>query len=49
VNFLMDEGADRVRTSYRGNYDRLPRIKNRYDPANLFHVNQNIRPADGES
>ncbi|GAA3435132.1 FAD-binding oxidoreductase [Kutzneria kofuensis] len=46
VNFLMDEGQDRVRASYRGNYDRLARIKRRYDPDNLFHVNQNIRPAE---
>jgi hypothetical protein len=46
VNFLMDEGEDRVRAAYRGNYDRLAQIKSRYDPENTFHVNQNIRPAD---
>jgi FAD/FMN-containing dehydrogenase len=45
VNFLMDEGSDRVRASYRGNYDRLRQVKRRYDPTNLFHVNQNIPPA----
>ena len=46
VNFLMnDEPRDRVRASYRGNYDRLAEIKSHYDPANLFHINQNIRPA----
>ena len=45
VNFLMDEGSDRVRASYRGNYERLRQIKRRYDPTNLFHVNQNIQPA----
>jgi FAD/FMN-containing dehydrogenase len=45
VNFMMDEGADRVRASYRGNYERLASIKRRYDPDNLFHVNQNIPPA----
>ena len=45
VNFLMDEGEDRVRTSYLGNYDRLAQVKARYDPENLFHVNQNIPPA----
>ena len=45
VNFLMDEGQDRVRASYRGNYDRLAQVKQRYDPDNTFHVNQNIRPA----
>jgi FAD/FMN-containing dehydrogenase len=45
VNFMMQEGADRVRAAYRGNYDRLARIKERYDPDNIFHINQNIRPA----
>lgn len=44
VNFLMNEGQDRIRASYRGNYDRLVLIKDRYDPGNLFHVNQNILP-----
>ena len=45
VNFLMDEGQDRVRAAYGGNYDRLAQVKRRYDPDNTFHVNQNIRPA----
>jgi FAD/FMN-containing dehydrogenase len=45
VNFMMDEGADRVRASYRGNYDRLAEVKGRYDPGNVFHINQNIPPA----
>ncbi|HEU5420979.1 MAG TPA: FAD-binding oxidoreductase [Streptosporangiaceae bacterium] len=45
VNFLMEEGQDRVRASYRGNYDRLAQVKARYDPNNVFHVNQNIEPA----
>jgi FAD/FMN-containing dehydrogenase len=45
VNMMMDEGQERVRASYRDNYDRLARIKAEYDPANLFRVNQNIQPA----
>jgi FAD/FMN-containing dehydrogenase len=45
VNFLMEEGQDRVRAAYRGNYDRLARIKRRCDPDNIFHINQNIQPA----
>jgi FAD binding domain/Berberine and berberine like len=45
VNMIMDEGEERVRQSYRGNYDRLARIKSQYDPDNVFRVNQNIRPA----
>lgn len=44
VNFLMDEGADRVRDSYGANYPRLVSIKRHYDPSNVFHVNQNIPP-----
>ena len=46
VNFLDDEGQERVRTSYRENYDRLAEIKGRYDPTNLFHLNQNIKPVE---
>jgi FAD/FMN-containing dehydrogenase len=44
VNMMMDEGEDRVRASYRDNHDRLARVKESYDPANLFRVNQNIVP-----
>jgi FAD/FMN-containing dehydrogenase len=44
VNMMMDEGQERVRASYRDNYDRLARIKAAYDPDNVFHVNQNIQP-----
>jgi FAD/FMN-containing dehydrogenase len=45
VNMMMDEGQERVRASYRDNYDRLARIKSEYDPDNTFRVNQNIQPA----
>ena len=44
VNFMMDEGEDRVKASYGKNYDRLTKIKKKYDKANLFRVNQNIKP-----
>jgi hypothetical protein len=45
INFMGDEGQDRVRASYLGNYDRLAQVKARYDPQNFFHINQNIPPA----
>jgi FAD/FMN-containing dehydrogenase len=45
VNMMMEEGDDRVRASYGANYDRLAQVKAEYDPGNLFHVNQNIKPA----
>ena len=45
VNFMMEEGEDRIRATYRDNYDRLANVKARYDPGNFFNVNQNIRPA----
>jgi FAD/FMN-containing dehydrogenase len=44
INFLMDEGQDRVRASYRDNYQRLAEVKADYDPDNVFRVNQNIAP-----
>ncbi len=44
VNFMMDEGQERVQATYRGNYERLAKVKAQYDPGNFFHVNQNIRP-----
>ena len=45
VNYLeQDEGEDPVRSAYGPNYDRLLALKSRYDPTNLFHMNQNIRP-----
>jgi FAD/FMN-containing dehydrogenase len=42
---MDDEGQERVRASYRHNYERLAQIKRKYDPDNLFHINQNIKPA----
>jgi hypothetical protein len=46
VNFLADEGEARVREAYPGpTWDRLRQVKRRYDPGNLFHLNQNIPPA----
>ena len=46
VNFLIDEGPERVRAAYPGpTWDRLAAIKRRYDPTNFFRLNQNIPPA----
>jgi FAD/FMN-containing dehydrogenase len=45
VNFMMDEGQERIEASFRDNYSRLATIKKKYDPTNFFRVNQNIRPA----
>jgi hypothetical protein len=47
INFMMSEGQERIKASYRGNYQRLAQIKHRYDPDNTFHVNQNIPPDSG--
>ena len=44
VNFMMEEGQERVKASFGGNYDRLAAIKKKFDPTNFFRVNQNIRP-----
>ena len=45
ANFLADEGPERVRAAYPGGtWDRLVEIKRRYDPTNLFRLNQNIAP-----
>jgi FAD/FMN-containing dehydrogenase/ketosteroid isomerase-like protein len=44
INFMMEEGEDRIRATYGDNYERLQRVKSEYDPENLFHVNQNIEP-----
>ena len=45
VNFLTADEGDRVRSAYGPNYDRLAQVKRKYDPNNLFRVNQNIQPA----
>ncbi len=45
VNFMMEEGQERVQATYRDNYARLAQIKAKVDPHNLFRVNQNIKPA----
>jgi FAD/FMN-containing dehydrogenase len=46
MNMMMEEGQERVRASYRDNYDRLASIKATYDPDNTFRVNQNIQPKE---
>ena len=43
-NFMMDEGQDRIKASFRHNYDRLVDIKRKYDPTTFFRINQNIVP-----
>ncbi len=43
-NFMMDEGQERVKASYKGNYKKLVDIKRKYDPLNFFRINQNIKP-----
>jgi FAD/FMN-containing dehydrogenase len=44
VNFMTEEEGNRVAAAYGSNYDRLVQIKRRYDPENVFHLNQNIKP-----
>ncbi|NQU53397.1 MAG: FAD-binding oxidoreductase [Bacteroidetes bacterium] len=45
LNFIMDEGQERIKASYKENYERLTNIKQKYDPDNFFRINQNILPA----
>jgi UDP-N-acetylenolpyruvoylglucosamine reductase len=45
VNFMDGDDQARIESNYRGHYDRLATVKAKYDPANVFHVNQNIKPA----
>jgi FAD/FMN-containing dehydrogenase len=44
INFMGGDDQDRIRSNYRGNYERLVAVKRQYDPGNLFHLNQNIAP-----
>jgi hypothetical protein len=47
--FLSDEGLDGIRTAYGDRLARLTALKDRYDPANVFHLNPNIPPSKGEN
>ena len=49
INFMMDEGEDRIKATYGDNYKKLTEIKTKYDPTNLFRVNQNIKPQPVEA
>jgi FAD/FMN-containing dehydrogenase len=44
INFMAEDDQGRIKANYRGNYNRLVETKRKYDPDNLFHVNQNIKP-----
>jgi hypothetical protein len=44
INFMDADDQGRIEENYKGNYDRLVSIKRKYDPGNLFHLNQNIKP-----
>jgi FAD/FMN-containing dehydrogenase len=44
TNFMTDDEDNRVAAAYGSNYDRLVQLKKRYDPENVFHLNQNIKP-----
>ncbi|MCW3110251.1 MAG: FAD-binding oxidoreductase [Segetibacter sp.] len=49
INFMMEEGDDRIKATYGDNYEKLIKVKTKYDPQNLFRVNQNIKPATKEN
>lgn len=49
MNFMMDEGNDLIRATYRENYQRLAALKQKYDPDNFFRTNQNIKPGQRQS
>jgi FAD/FMN-containing dehydrogenase len=44
INFMAEDDQSRIKANYKGNYERLVDVKKKYDPDNLFHVNQNIKP-----
>jgi len=46
INFMAEDDQSRIRANYGPNYDRLAAVKKAYDPTNLFHLNQNIAPAE---
>jgi FAD/FMN-containing dehydrogenase len=45
INFMSEDDQGRIKDNYKGNYQRLVNVKKQYDPDNLFHVNQNIKPS----
>jgi Berberine and berberine like len=45
INFMAGDDQGRIQENYKDNYGRLASIKKRYDPGNLVHMNQNIKPA----
>ena len=44
INFMSGDDQGRIKANYKGNYERLVDVKRKYDPDNLFHLNQNIKP-----
>ena len=44
INFMDGDDQGRIQENYKGNYERLVSVKKKYDPNNLFHLNQNIKP-----
>ena len=45
INFMSGDDQERIKDNYKGNYTRLTQVKKAYDSGNLFHMNQNIKPA----